>query len=99
MRKVLLLEKLSIRRILNNMLIVKQNTYPNVDLKQGDIVEWMYARKCYYLYKSPIKSTLLDKSYFASPNCNKDGIKPNGDYVKLVGIVAQVKSKGTLTTN
>ena len=76
------------------MLIVKQNTYPNVDLKQGDTVEWTYARKCYYLYKTPVNSTLLDKSYFASPNCNRDGIKPNGDYVKLVGIVAQVKSKG-----
>ena len=76
------------------MLIVKQNTYLDVDLKQGDIVEWVYARKCYYLYKPPIKSIILDKSYFASPNCNKDGIKPNGDYVILVGIVAQVKSKG-----
>jgi len=75
------------------MLIVKQNTYPNVDLKQGDTVEWMYARKCYYLYKYPIKSTILDKSYFASPNCNKDGIKTNGKQVSLVGIVAQVKSK------
>jgi len=76
------------------MLIVKQNTYPNVNLKQGDIVEWMYARKCYYLYKTPIKSTILDKAYFASHNCNRDGIKPNGKQVSLVGIVAQVKSKG-----
>jgi len=74
------------------MLIVKQNTYPNVDLKQGDIVEWIHERKCYYLYKSS-STKIVDKSYFASPNCNKDGIKPNGDYVKLVGIVAQVKSK------
>jgi len=75
------------------MLIVKQNTYPNVDLKQGDVVEWMYTRKCYFLYKSPIKSTILDKAYFASPNCNRDGIKPNGKQVSLVGIVAQIKSK------
>jgi len=76
------------------MLIVKQNTYPNVDLKQGDIVEWIHERKCYYLYKSPIKSKIFDKAYFASPNCNKDGIKPNGKQVSLVGIVAQVRSKG-----
>jgi len=76
------------------MLIVKQNIYPDVDLKQNDVVEWVHARKCYYLYKSPIKSTILDKSYFASPNCNKDGIKPNGKQVSLVGIVAQIKSKG-----
>jgi len=75
------------------MLIVKQNTYPDVDLNLGDVVEWIYARKCYYLYKSPIKSTILDKTYFASPNCNKDGNKPNGKQVSLVGIVAQVKSK------
>ena len=75
------------------MLIVKQNTYPNIGLKQGDIVEWIHTRKCYYLYKSPIKNTILDKAYFASPNCNKDGIKPNSKQVNLVGIVAQVKSK------
>jgi len=75
------------------MLIVKQNTYPDIDLKQNDVVEWVYTRKCYYLYKSPIKNTILDKAYFASPNCNKDGIKPNGKQVDLVGIVAQVKSK------
>jgi len=75
------------------MLIVKQNTYPNVDLKQGDIVEWVHGKKCYYLYKAS-STKIVDKSYFASPNCNKDGIKPNGEYVKLVGIVAQVKSKG-----
>jgi len=76
------------------MLIVKQNTYPNIDLKIGDIVEWVHGNKCYYLYKSPIKSITFDKKYFASPNCNRDGIKPNGKKVDLVGIVAQVKSKG-----
>ena len=27
-------------------------------------------------------------------NINKDGIKPNGKQVSLVGIVAQIKSKG-----
>jgi len=75
------------------MLIVKQNTYPNVDLKQGDEVQWIHGNKCYYLYKAS-STKIVDKSYFASPNCNKDGIKPNGDNVKLVGIVAQVKSKG-----
>ena len=75
------------------MLIVKQNTYPNVDLKPGDEVQWIHGNKCYYLYK--VSSTkIVDKSYFASPNCSKDGIKLNGDNVKLVGIVAQVKSKG-----
>ena len=76
------------------MLIVKQNTYPNINLKIGDIVEWVHERKCYYLYKSPIKSTTFDKIHFASPNCNSDGIKPNGKQIDLVGIVAQVKSKG-----
>ena len=76
------------------MLIVKQNTYPNINLKQGDTVEWVHERKCYYLYKSPIKSTTFDKIHFASPNCNSDGIKPNGKQIDLVGIVAQVKSKG-----
>jgi len=75
------------------MLIVKQNTYPNVELKIGDIVQWIHGSKCYYLYKES-STKLVDKSYFASPNCNRDGIKPNGDHVKLVGIVAQVKSKG-----
>jgi len=75
------------------MLIVKQNTYQNVDLKPGDEVQWIHGNKCYHLYKAS-STKLVDKSYFASPNCNKDGIKPNGDYVILVGIVAQVKSKG-----
>jgi len=75
------------------MLIVKQNTYPNIDLKQGDIVQWIHGNKCYYLYKAS-STKIVDKSYFASPNCNKDGIKLNGDNVKLFGIVAQVKSKG-----
>ena len=75
------------------MLIVKQNTYPNIDLKQGDTVQWIHGNKCYYLYKAS-STKIVDKSYFASPNCNKDGIKLNGDYVKLIGIVAQVKSKG-----
>ena len=76
------------------MLIVKQNTYPNINLKQGDIVEWIHGRKCYHLYKTPIKSTTFDKIHFSSPNCNRDGIKPNGKKVDSVGIVAQVKSKG-----
>ena len=75
------------------MLIVKQNTYPNIDLNPGDEVQWIHGNKCYYLYK--VSSTkIVDKLYFASPNCNKNSIKPNGDYVKLIGIVAQVKSKG-----
>jgi len=76
------------------MLIVKQNTYPNINLKQGDTVEWVHERKCYYLYKSPIKSTIFDKKYFTSPNCNRNGIKPNGKKVDLVGIVGQLKNKG-----
>ena len=75
------------------MLIVKQNTYPTINLKQGDIVEWVHERKCYYLYKSPIKSITFDKIHFASPNCNKDGIKSNGKKVDLVGIIAQIKYK------
>ena len=75
------------------MLIVKQNTYPNVDLKPGDKVQWIHGNKCYYLYKAS-STKIVDKSYFASPNCNKDGIKPNGKQVSLVGIVVQVKSKG-----
>jgi len=75
------------------MLIVKQNTYPNVDLNPGDEVQWIHGKKCYHLYKAS-STKIVDKAYFASPDCNKDGIKPNGKQVNLVGIVAQVKSKG-----
>jgi len=74
------------------MLIVKQNTYPNINLKPGDEVQWIHGNKCYYLYKAS-STKIVDKTYFASPNCNKDGNKPNGKQVSLVGIVAQVKSK------
>jgi hypothetical protein len=78
------------------MLKVKRNTYPNVDLKEGDEVQWHYIRGCYWLYKVSELNlpTLCIKSYFASPNCNKDGIKSNGKQVDLVGVVGQLKSKG-----
>ena len=75
------------------MLIVKKNTYPTIDLKPGDQVEWQYIRGCFYLYKAD-KLKLIDKTYFASPNCNKDGIKPNGKQVNLIGVVGELKSKG-----
>lgn len=74
------------------MLKVKRNTYPNVDLKDGDEVQWVYIRGCFHLYKSG-ETGIMNKSYFASPNCNKDGIKSNGKQVDLVGIVGQLKSK------
>ena len=71
------------------MLIVKQNTYPNVELNIGDKVHWEYARGCFYL-----KRENEIKSCFASPNCNRDGIKPNGKQVDHVGVVGELKSKG-----
>jgi len=76
------------------MLKVKQNTYLDIELKQGDEVQWIHGKKCYYLYKTPINNITFDKKHFASPDCNRDGIKPNGQQVSLVGIVAQIKSKG-----
>jgi len=75
------------------MLIVKQNTYPNIDLKPGDEVVWQYIRGCFYLYKAD-KTNTIDKTYFASPNCNKDGVKSNGKQINLIGVVGQLKSKG-----
>ena len=74
------------------MLEVVKNTYPT-DLKPGDKVQWVYERGRYSLYKVPYKG-IFDKSYFASPNCTKDGIKLNGMPVDLVGIIAQLKSRG-----
>jgi len=76
------------------MLIVKQNTYPTINLKSNDIVQWIRGNKCYYLYKSPIENITFDKKHFVSPNCNKDGIKPNGKQIDLVGIVGELKKKG-----
>lgn len=74
------------------MLIVIKNTYPNVNLKPGDEVVWHYVRGCYYLYKIS-EQDIRSKSYFISPNCNRDGIKPNGKQVDLVGIVGQLNLK------
>lgn len=74
------------------MLVVKRNTYPNIELQVGDKVIWRYSRGCFHLQKADAPN-ILDKKYFASSNCDKDGIKPNGKPVDLVGIVAEVKSK------
>ena len=45
-------------------------------------------------YLRTLNNITFDKKHFASPDCNRDGIKPNGQQVSLVGIVAQIKSKG-----
>ena len=75
------------------MLEVVRNTYPHCDLKQGDKVCWAWVRGAYSLYKHPFTS-IFNKSYFRTPDCNRDGIKANGEPVALVGIIAQVKAKG-----
>ncbi len=75
------------------MLVVLKNTYPEVDLLPGDLVEWVFQRSHYSLYRYPYKG-LLDKSCFTTPSCTREGIKSNGKRVDLVGVVGQLKSRG-----
>jgi len=75
------------------MLFIKQNTYPkhvNIEFGQvNDIVHWELVRGYYHLCLEN------NKAIFMSPGVNKDGILySTGRPFSLIGVIAQVKSKG-----
>lgn len=76
------------------MLKVTRNTYPVhpgvAHAKPGDEVFWEFHKGCYRLLRKQDGKVL-----FATAPCDKDGLlRSNGQPPKLVGVVAEIKSKG-----
>jgi len=75
------------------VLKVVVNTYPNVDLRAGDEVEWRLMRGAFWLHRKG--AGIYDRPAFAGPEVDKNGMKrSNGKEPVLVGVVAEVKSRG-----
>ena len=70
---------------------VVENTYP-IPLLQGDEVEWRLERGAYWLYRKGAGQ--YDRPVFAGPAVDKQGMKSNGQQPTLIGVVAEVKSRG-----
>jgi len=75
------------------VIIVEKNTFPEYDrvphAKQGDVVKWEAHRDCYRLIRFSDKKCL-----FAIPKLTRDGLLQNGQKPNLMGVIAEVKSKG-----
>ena len=80
-------------------MIVTKNTYPEYDkvphAEAGDIVDWITTKGCYRLVKTETMADNNPVVYYATPPIDQDcNLKSTGRPPVLVGIIAQVKSKG-----
>ena len=76
------------------MLMVVKNTYPEFPkvphAKVGDVCSWEFSMGAFRLIRQSDGKTV-----FATSEVNKDGLLvSSGQPPKLIGVIAQVKSKG-----
>ena len=71
---------------------VIENTYP-IPLATGDECEWRLQCGTWWLYRKGAGQ--YDRPVFAGPEVDKKGLKrSNGQEPTLIGVVAEVKSRG-----